>query len=70
MNALLTLTIGLVVLLFAPSAQGQDRARYRDYRLGNDLTSVAALAKVPARARRPSISAPASSRNWTGGSRT
>jgi len=40
--------VGLVVLLFAPPAQSQDRARYRDYRLGNDLTSVAALAKVPA----------------------
>jgi hypothetical protein len=48
MNALRTLTISLSVLLFAPSAQSQDHARYRGYRLGNDLTSVAALAKVPA----------------------
>ena len=48
MNALRTLAIGVIVLLSAPPAQSQDHARYRDYRLGNDLTSVAALAKVPA----------------------
>jgi hypothetical protein len=48
MNALPTLTVGLVVLLLAAPARSQDHARYRDYRLGNDVTSVAALAKVPA----------------------
>jgi len=48
MKALRTLAIGLLAFLLAPSAQSQDRARYRDYRLGNDLTSVAALAKVSA----------------------
>src|SRR6476660_1100119 len=48
MKPLRTLAIGLMAFLLAPSAQSQDRTRYRDYRLGNDLTSVAALAKVSA----------------------
>jgi len=44
-----TLAIGTVlVFVVASAAQSQDRTRYRDYRLGNDLTSVAALAKVSA----------------------
>jgi len=47
MNCLRTLAIGLIVLLFAPAAQSQDHTRYRDYRLGSDLKSVAALAKIP-----------------------
>ena len=47
MNCLRTLAIGLIVLLFAPPAQSQDHTRYRDYRLGSDLKSVAALAKIP-----------------------
>jgi hypothetical protein len=47
MNCLRTLAIGLIVLLFAPPAQSQDHKRYRDYRLGSDLKSVAALAKIP-----------------------
>ena len=48
MNCLRTLAIGLIVFLSAPAAQSQDHTRYRDYRLGNDLKSVAALAKIPA----------------------
>lgn len=43
-----TFVIGIAVLLLAQVVQGQDRTRYRDYRLGNDLTSVAAMAKVSA----------------------
>jgi hypothetical protein len=42
-----TLAIGVGVFLLAQAAQSQDRTLYRAYRLGNDLTSVAALAKVP-----------------------
>jgi hypothetical protein len=34
--------------LFAVNAQSQDRTRYRDYRLGSTLASVAALTKVSA----------------------
>jgi hypothetical protein len=48
MTATRTLAIGVGVLLFAQAAQSQDRTLYRSYRLGNDLTSVAALAKVSA----------------------
>jgi hypothetical protein len=43
-----TLVIGVGVLLLAQSAHSQDRTLYRSYRLGNDLTSVAAQARVPA----------------------
>jgi hypothetical protein len=43
-----TVVIGIVALLLAQVAQSQDRTLYRNYRLGNNLTSVAALAKVPA----------------------
>src|SRR6478736_10093390 len=43
-----TLAIGVVILLLAQVAQSQDRTLYRNYRLGNTLSSVAALAKVPA----------------------
>jgi hypothetical protein len=46
MTFLRTLAIGAVLLLVASAAQSQDRTRYREYRLGNDLPSVAALAKV------------------------
>jgi len=38
----------VIVMLFAVNAQSQDRTRYRDFRLGSALTSVAALAKVSA----------------------
>jgi hypothetical protein len=48
MTATRMLAIGVVVLLSAQAAQSQDRTLYRDYRLGNNLTSVAALAKVSA----------------------
>jgi hypothetical protein len=43
-----TLAIGVGILLLAQAARSQDRTLYRNYRLGSDLTSVAALAKVPA----------------------
>jgi hypothetical protein len=43
-----TLAIGVGVFLLAQTAQSQDRTLYRTYRLGNDLTSVAASANVPA----------------------
>jgi hypothetical protein len=43
-----TLAIGVGILLLAQGARSQDRALYRNYRLGSDLTSVAATAKVPA----------------------
>ena len=43
-----TLAIGVGILLLAQAAQSQDHTLYRNYRLGSDLTSVAALAKVPA----------------------
>jgi hypothetical protein len=43
-----TLAIGVGLLLLAQAAQSQDRTFYRTYRLGNNLTSVAALAKVAA----------------------
>lgn len=46
MSPLRTLTAGAALLLVASVAQSQDRAQYRDYRLGNDLMSVAAVAKV------------------------
>jgi len=36
----------VIGVLFAVNAQSQDRARYRDFRLGSALSSVAALAKV------------------------
>ena len=48
MKPLRTLTVGVLVLLATSAAHGQDRAQYRDYRLGNNLTRVAALAKVSA----------------------
>ena len=48
MSPLRTLAIGAVLLLVASAAQSQDRTSYRDYRLGNDLTSVAKVAKVSA----------------------
>jgi hypothetical protein len=38
----------VIGVLFAVNAQSQDRTRYRDFRLGSALTSVAALAKVSA----------------------
>jgi hypothetical protein len=38
----------VIGVLFAVNAQSQDRARYRDFRLGSALSSVAALAKVSA----------------------
>ncbi len=40
------LVVGLV--LSAHALEAQDRSRYRDFRLGSDLPSVATLAKVPA----------------------
>ena len=43
-----TLAIGIGILLLAQSARSQDHTLYRNYRLGSDVTSVAALAKVPA----------------------
>ena len=43
-----TLAIGVGILLLAQVARSQDHTLYRNYRLGSDLTSVAALAKVPA----------------------
>jgi hypothetical protein len=43
-----TLAIGVGILLLAQAARSQDHTLYRNYRLGSDLTSVAALAKVPA----------------------
>jgi hypothetical protein len=46
MSPFRTLAVGAVLLLVASAAQSQDRASYRDYRLGNDLTSVAKVAKV------------------------
>ena len=46
MNATRALAIGATLVLFAQAAQSQDRARYREFRLGADLTSVAALAKL------------------------
>jgi len=48
MTATGTVAIGVGILLLAQGARSQDRALYRNYRLGSDLTSVAALAKVPA----------------------
>jgi hypothetical protein len=48
MNGGRALAIGAVLVLCAQAAQGQDRSRYRDFRLGADLTSVAALARLPA----------------------
>jgi hypothetical protein len=48
MTATRTLAIGVGILLLAQGARTQDRALYRNYRLGSDLTTVAALAKVPA----------------------
>jgi hypothetical protein len=42
------LVIGVGILLLAQAARSQDRTLYRNYRLGSDVTSVAALAKVPA----------------------
>ena len=48
MTPLRTLAAGAAVFLVASAAQSQDRAHYRDYRLGNDLKSVATLARVSA----------------------
>jgi hypothetical protein len=48
MTFLRTVAIGAVLLLVSSAAQSQDRTSYRDYRLGNNLTSVAAMAKVSA----------------------
>ena len=42
------LAVAAVLVLCAQAAQTQDRSRYRDFRLGANLTSVAALAKLPA----------------------
>ena len=47
MNATRAVAIG-AALLMAQAAQSQDRAGYREFRLGADLTTVAALAKLPA----------------------
>jgi hypothetical protein len=47
MTGIRTLVIGVGVLMLAQAAQSQDRTLYRNYRLGDDLMSVAALAKVP-----------------------
>ena len=41
MSLLRTLAAGAALLLVASVAQSQDRTQYRDYRLGNDLRSVA-----------------------------
>jgi hypothetical protein len=49
MNTNTIRTLALVVLglvLFTHPLQGQDRSRYRDFQLGNDLASVSALAGV------------------------
>jgi hypothetical protein len=46
----LVAAVGFVVC--AHAVQGQDRTRYREYRLGSDLPSVAALAKVSAKTAR------------------
>jgi hypothetical protein len=35
-----TLAIGAALLLFAHAAQGRDRTRDREYRLGNDVTTM------------------------------
>jgi hypothetical protein len=48
MIGLRALAIGAVLLLSAQAAESQDRSRYRDFRLGNDLISVASVAKVSA----------------------
>ena len=48
MSPLRTLAAGAALLLVASVAQSQDRTQYRAYRLGNDLRSVAGLAKVSA----------------------
>jgi hypothetical protein len=55
-----TLAIVALAVIFVQAVDGQDRTRYRDYQLGNGLSSVAALAKVsPTEAkivhRRPAI---------------
>lgn len=47
MNATRALAIGAALVLIAQAARSQDRAGYREFRLGADLTSVAALAKTP-----------------------
>jgi hypothetical protein len=43
-----TLANGVALVLSTQLLQGQDRSRYRDFQLGSDLPSVAALAKVAA----------------------
>lgn len=46
-----TRTLAIVALglaLSTPSLQGQDRSRYRDFQLGDDLASVSALVDVAA----------------------
>ena len=48
MTATRTFALVLGVALSAQTLQAQDRSRYRDFQLGSDLRSVAALAKVPA----------------------
>jgi hypothetical protein len=45
---MLRLIMVVTGLLLAVPATGQDRSRYRDFRLGGDLPSVSALAKVSA----------------------
>ena len=48
MTATRTFALILGFALSAQTLQAQDRSRYRDFQLGSDLRSVAALAKVPA----------------------
>lgn len=40
--------VGVVAVLSTHALESQDRARYRDYRLGGDLASISALAGVAA----------------------
>jgi hypothetical protein len=48
MTATRTLALVLGLALSAQTLLAQDRSRYREFQLGSDLRSVAALAKVPA----------------------
>src|SRR5438132_6302212 len=49
MSTARTLTMILLGLVLSTrAAQGQDRSRYRDFRLGGDLQSVATLTNVAA----------------------
>jgi hypothetical protein len=55
MNTNTTRTLALAALslvLVTHPLQGQDRSRYRDFQLGSDLPSIAALAGVPVSAAR------------------